>query len=103
MVRGMEGPPSCGGAGWTRTTDNAIMSRALYHLSYGTAERDASERLGRPPSACSSFSGAWRWRLAFSCSWPRTRAGGGLEITLFAALGFYTTTFWRLARPPATV
>ena len=26
-----------GGAGWTRTTDNAIMSRALYHLSYGTA------------------------------------------------------------------
>ena len=28
---------SHGGAGWTRTTDNAIMSRALYHLSYGTA------------------------------------------------------------------
>ena len=28
-----------GGAGWTRTSDNAIMSRALYHLSYGTAER----------------------------------------------------------------
>src|SRR2546428_66185 len=27
-----------GGAGWTRTTDNAIMSRALYHLSYGTVE-----------------------------------------------------------------
>jgi hypothetical protein len=26
-----------GGAGWTRTTDNAIMSRALYHLSYGTS------------------------------------------------------------------
>ena len=25
-----------GGAGWTRTSDNAIMSRALYHLSYGT-------------------------------------------------------------------
>src|SRR6266852_3079158 len=25
-----------GGAGWTRTTDNAIMSRALYRLSYGT-------------------------------------------------------------------
>ncbi len=28
---------SSGGAGWTRTTDNAIMSRALYHLSYGTS------------------------------------------------------------------
>src|SRR5207244_11702447 len=28
---------SHGGAGWTRTSDNAIMSRALYHLSYGTA------------------------------------------------------------------
>ena len=28
-----------GGAGWTRTSDNAIMSRALYHLSYGTAGR----------------------------------------------------------------
>src|SRR5207244_3087275 len=28
-----------GGAGWTRTSDNAIMSRALYHLSYGTAAR----------------------------------------------------------------
>ena len=27
-----------GGAGWTRTSDNAIMSRALYHLSYGTAQ-----------------------------------------------------------------
>ena len=26
-----------GGAGWTRTSDNAIMSRALYHLSYGTS------------------------------------------------------------------
>src|SRR4030088_2083553 len=31
-----------GGAGWTRTSDNAIMSRALYHLSYGT---EAGERL----------------------------------------------------------
>src|SRR6266508_5617744 len=31
---------SCGGgAGCTRTSDNAIMSRALYHLSYGTAQR----------------------------------------------------------------
>src|SRR5260370_19650658 len=26
-----------GGAGWTRPSDNAIMSRALYHLSYGTS------------------------------------------------------------------
>jgi hypothetical protein len=33
-----------GGAGWTRTTDNAIMSRALYHLSYGTAATELSER-----------------------------------------------------------
>src|SRR6266851_638339 len=66
-----------GGAGWTQTTNNAIMSRALYHLSYGTAVRDASERPGRAPSACSSFSGAWRWRLAFSCSWPQTRVGWG--------------------------
>ena len=31
------GELSHGGAGWTRTSDNAIMSRALYHLSYGTA------------------------------------------------------------------
>src|SRR5450759_1785587 len=35
-----------GGAGWTRTSDNAIMSRALYHLSYGTAQ--AGARAGRP-------------------------------------------------------
>src|SRR2546430_4170415 len=33
---------SHGGAGWTRTTDNAIMSRALYHLSYGTVPSLAS-------------------------------------------------------------
>ena len=33
---------SHGGAGWTRTTDNAIMSRALYHLSYGTADRQVT-------------------------------------------------------------
>src|SRR5260370_31248912 len=26
-----------GGAGWTRTSDNAVMSRPLYHLSYGTS------------------------------------------------------------------
>jgi hypothetical protein len=37
--------PQHGGAGWTRTSDNAIMSRALYHLSYGTAQA------GRKPSA----------------------------------------------------
>src|SRR5467141_1328714 len=36
------GELSHGGAGWTRTTDNAIMSRALYHLSYGTAVSRAS-------------------------------------------------------------
>ena len=39
-----------GGAGWTRTTDNAIMSRALYHLSYGTsatAGRRSRERNAR--------------------------------------------------------
>jgi hypothetical protein len=34
-----------GGAGWTRTSDNAIMSRALYHLSYGTVI--ATARAGR--------------------------------------------------------
>src|SRR5437660_677696 len=31
-----------GGAGWTRTSDNAIMSRALYHLSYGTTAPEVS-------------------------------------------------------------
>ena len=33
-----------GGAGWTRTSDNAIMSRALYHLSYGTAQAGRDRR-----------------------------------------------------------
>src|SRR5213083_1176469 len=37
-----------GGAGWTRTTDNAIMSRALYHLSYGTARERLPRRLLGP-------------------------------------------------------
>src|SRR2546421_11522682 len=66
-----------GGAGWTRTTDNAIMSRALYHLSYGTADRELSERLESAPSACASSSGACRWRRAFSYSWPRAQVGWG--------------------------
>ena len=43
------GNHSHGGAGWTRTTDNAIMSRALYHLSYGTAGRDATWKLALAP------------------------------------------------------
>src|SRR6266851_1456994 len=34
--RADDGVVGHGGAGWTRTSDNAIMSRALYHLSYGT-------------------------------------------------------------------
>ena len=34
-----------GGAGWTRTSDNAIMSRALYHLSYGTAGENPSGQM----------------------------------------------------------
>jgi hypothetical protein len=37
-----------GGAGWTRTSDNAIMSRALYHLSYGTASSRLTLRLLSP-------------------------------------------------------
>ena len=67
-----------GGAGWTRTSDNAIMSRALYHLSYGTAQ--AGRELGAlkgedpilrsvpAPSACASSLVAWPAPLAFSCS-----------------------------------
>src|SRR4029077_15264742 len=75
-----------GGAGWTRTTDNAIMSRALYHLSYGTAARNLgvpaksrrrlrsrrgsklTEPPERAPSACASSAGACRLLHVFSCS-----------------------------------
>src|SRR5438045_3165359 len=71
------------------------MSRALYHLSYGTAdltvgvptksrrslgfreEVELSERLESAPSACASSSGAYRWRRAFSYSWPRAQVGWG--------------------------
>src|SRR5258707_15638428 len=59
-----------GGAGWTRTTDNAIMSRALYRLSYGTPApgvkptwQPALVLLAWPSSY-----GASRSRHAFSCS-----------------------------------
>src|ERR1700674_3664242 len=67
-----------GGAGWTRTSDNAIMSRALYHLSYGTAQagrkpgalsgEDPILRSARAPSACASSPVACLAPLAFSCS-----------------------------------
>src|SRR5258708_963627 len=59
-----------GGAGWTRTTDNAIMSRALYRLSYGTPAPGVKPTwqpallLLASPSSC----GASRSRHAFSCS-----------------------------------
>src|SRR5713226_6898835 len=59
-----------GGAGWTRTTDNAIMSRALYRLSYGTPAPGVKPTwqpallLLAWPSSC----GASRSRHAFSCS-----------------------------------
>ena len=69
---------SHGGAGWTRTSDNAIMSRALYHLSYGTAGRrrphrahpgeDPSAPPVPEPSACASWSGASPAPPASSCS-----------------------------------
>src|SRR5437879_16344 len=45
------------------------MSRALYHLSYGTAERDPSGRLALVPSACASSAGALQWPLASACSY----------------------------------
>src|SRR5713226_4177306 len=59
-----------GGAGWTRTTDNAIMSRALYRLSYGTPAPGVKPTwqpallLLAWPSSC----GASRSRRAFFCS-----------------------------------
>ena len=88
------GELSHGGAGWTRTTDNAIMSRALYHLSYGTSEGDANERPGFAPSACASSSGACRWRRAFSCSFPSgTQRMAGLRVRVVAEVGFEPTTF----------
>jgi hypothetical protein len=77
-----------GGAGWTRTSDNAIMSRALYHLSYGTVDRRCARRahswrrrarrahfprdpIAPPvpaPSACASWSVAFPAPPASSCS-----------------------------------
>src|SRR5258708_13028441 len=54
------------------------MSRALYHLSYGTAQagrkpdalsgEDPILRFAPAPSACASSSVAWPAPLAFSCS-----------------------------------
>src|SRR5450759_4603924 len=65
-----------GGAGWTRTSDNAIMSRALYHLSYGTAQagrelgalegEDPILRSVRAPSACASSPVAWPAPLSYT-------------------------------------
>src|SRR5712692_2033854 len=55
-----------GGAGWTRTSDNAIMSRALYHLSYGTPSIPAKSgaEISRGPlvSRAMRNPSARRWR-----------------------------------------
>ena len=44
-----------GGAGWTRTSDNAIMSRALYHLSYGTSSAGRLESYREAAARALSF------------------------------------------------
>src|ERR1700693_2315612 len=105
--------PQHGGAGWTRTSDNAIMSRALYHLSYGTAQAgrllDALEgedpilRSVRAPSACASSPVAWPAPLASSCSTLLQNAanpsqcpkldGSVVGSRLVAEVGFEPTTF----------
>src|SRR5260370_9762231 len=109
-----------GGAGWTRTSDNAIMSRALYHLSYGTAQarrkpgalsgEDPILRFARAPSACASSPVAWPAPLAFSCSSllqknqaePSTY-GAMVGSRMVAEVGFEPTTFGLASRraPPA--
>src|SRR5256885_16536078 len=66
------GELSHGGAGWTRTSDNAIMSRALYHLSYGTAAPTLGAR--------ASCLGA---RLQLLLLLPGLRDRDGLFLVLF--------------------
>ena len=70
-----------GGAGWTRTSDNAIMSRALYHLSYGTAGR---RRARRARSGKRSYRAACA--RAFSLRFLVRRFASATRFLLFTAL-----------------
>jgi hypothetical protein len=82
-----------GGAGWTRTTDNAIMSRALYHLSYGTADLRLAgglrPRLG-PALLLPTLVEGYTLSLVHSF---QARMAAGLGIRLVAEVGFEPTTF----------
>ena len=88
-----------GGAGWTRTSDNAIMSRALYRLSYGTAGKDPIAPPVPAPSACASLRGACAAPPASFYSRPlqkitepdKARLRGCCLIV--AEVGFEPTTF----------
>src|SRR6266851_5706509 len=89
---------SSGGAGWTRTTDNAIMSRALYHLSYGTScagVRLTSRLSLRFLTRCLAI--ATRFRL-FIRKLPRNKDEAGSPpaswlLLVVAEVGFEPTTF----------
>ena len=70
-----------GGAGWTRTSDNAIMSRALYHLSYGTAGR---RRAHKAHSSRKSYRAACA--RAFSFRFLVRRFASATRFLLFTAL-----------------
>ena len=70
-----------GGAGWTRTSDNAIMSRALYHLSYGTA---GHRRARRARTGKRSYRAACA--RAFSLRFLVRRFASATRFLLFTAL-----------------
>ena len=91
-----------GGAGWTRTSDNAIMSRALYHLSYGTSSAGRLESYREAAARALSFRFLSR-RLASATRFLLFRSVSRMQIgaertrlqvmVRVAEVGFEPTTF----------